>query len=227
MDLCKRIIEAVQAGGAARQAARRFAISPSSASGGNVLAALASCVLLLSGLGMAAAEDELLDDVRHRAEQGDAFYQTGLGIMYLEGDGVPKNDAEAVKWFRMAAEQGDAGSRFGVVTAQFYLGIMYVNGWGVPQDFPEAVKWYRMAAEQGHALSQYALGILYRAGAFGVVPQDLVQAYAWFNIAATQGNEDAARERKGLGETITNEQRARARELSREYWEAYVLPFRN
>jgi TPR repeat protein len=76
-------------------------------------------------------------------------------------------------------------------------------------------------------LSQYALGILYRAGAFGVVPQDLVQAYAWFNIAATQGNEDAARERKGLGETITNEQRARARELSREYWEAYVLPFRN
>ena len=174
-----------------------------------------------------AAEDELLDNVRYRAEQGHAFYQATLGIMYLEGDGVPKNDAEAVKWFRMAAEQGDAGSHLGVVTAQFYLGLVYVNGWGVPQDFLEAVKWYHMAAERGHAISQYSLGLLYRGGAFGIVPQDLVQAYAWFNIVAAQGDEDAARERKDLGGTMTEEQLARAQELSREYWEAYVLPFRN
>lgn len=176
-------------------------------------------------------EDELLDDTRHRAEQGNSFHQTMLGIRYLEGDGVLKNDAEAIKWFRKAAEQSDAdshyGAAFGVVTAQFYLGLMYVQGWGVPQDFPEAVKWYRMAAERGHALSQHVLGLMYRAGALGVVPQDLVQAYAWFNIAATQGNEDAARERKGLGEAMTNEQRTRAQELSREYWETYVLPFRS
>ena len=69
--------------------------------------------------------------------------------------------------------------------------------------------------------------LLYRGGAFGIVPQDLVQAYAWFNIVAAQGDEDAARERRDLGGTMTEEQLARAQELSREYWEAYVLPFRN
>jgi hypothetical protein len=40
----------------------------------------------------------------------------------------------AVKWYRLAAEQGDAG-------AQYRLGIMYLNGRGVPQDDVVAVKW--------------------------------------------------------------------------------------
>ena len=35
---------------------------------------------------------------------GDAAAQTVLGIMYADGDGVPENDAEAVRWFRLAAE---------------------------------------------------------------------------------------------------------------------------
>ena len=57
--------------------------------------------------------------------------------------GVPEDDAEAVRWFRLAAEQGDA-------YAQYNLGRMYANGEGVPEDFVEAVAWYRKAAEQGH-----------------------------------------------------------------------------
>ena len=162
-----------------------------------------------------------LRELRPFAEQGDAVAQTALGLMYMEGRGVPKHNAEAVKWFRMAAGQGDA-------LAQYWLGTMYASGHGVAKDVAEAVKWWRWAAEQGHAGAQYNLGILYRAGAVGnVVSRDWVQAYAWFNIAAAQGNKDAARDRKDLGETMTREQRARAQELSREYWEAYVLPFRN
>jgi uncharacterized protein len=52
--------------------------------------------------------------------------------------------AEAVKWYRLAAEQGNAN-------AQYNLGVMYDNGDGVVQDYAEAVKWYRLAAEQGNA----------------------------------------------------------------------------
>ena len=63
------------------------------------------------------------------------------GYMYDTGEGVPKNDTEAVRWYRMAAEQGDA-------TAQVNLGLMYANGRGVPQNNTEAVRWFRMAAEQ-------------------------------------------------------------------------------
>ncbi|MGI9346414.1 MAG: tetratricopeptide repeat protein, partial [Gammaproteobacteria bacterium] len=50
------------------------------------------------------------------AKQGDVFAQFGLGGMYANGEGVPKNDREAVKWLRLAAEQGDA-------KAQFNLGV--------------------------------------------------------------------------------------------------------
>ena len=61
------------------------------------------------------------------------------------GQGVPQDYAEAVKWYRLAAEQGYAA-------AQYNLGVMYDNGQGVPQDYAEAVKWYRLAAEQGDAM---------------------------------------------------------------------------
>ena len=42
------------------------------------------------------------------AEQGYAGAQHNLGYMYSKGLGVPENDAEAVKWYRKAAEQGFA-----------------------------------------------------------------------------------------------------------------------
>ena len=58
------------------------------------------------------------------AEQGDADAQFHLGVMYESGQGVLRNDAEAIKWYRKAAEQDDA-------VAQFNLGIMYAKGEGV------------------------------------------------------------------------------------------------
>ena len=42
------------------------------------------------------------------ADQGDAVAQTLLGSMYADGQGVPKDDAQAVKWYRLAADQGYA-----------------------------------------------------------------------------------------------------------------------
>ena len=47
--------------------------------------------------------------------------------MYDTGVGVAQDAAEAVRWFRLAAEQGDA-------LAQFDLGVMYATGGGVLQD---------------------------------------------------------------------------------------------
>ena len=43
---------------------------------------------------------------RKLAEQGDAAAQYNLGLMYDNGQGVPQDYAEAVKWYRLAAEQG-------------------------------------------------------------------------------------------------------------------------
>ena len=69
--------------------------------------------------------------------------------MYAYGDGMPKDNAEAVKWVRRAAEQG-------YPQAQVKLGVMYEYGLGVPKDMDEARKWYRKAADQGHAEAQKA-----------------------------------------------------------------------
>ena len=73
------------------------------------------------------------------------------------GYGVEKNYSEAVKWYRKAAEQGDAD-------AQFNLGACYFLGNGVEKNDSEAVKWWRRAAEQGNAKAQEVLrclGIFY------------------------------------------------------------------
>ena len=53
-----------------------------------------------------------LVDIRARAEAGDAEAQKNLGVMYAIGEGMPQDDAEAVAWFRKAAEQGHAEAQF-------------------------------------------------------------------------------------------------------------------
>lgn len=58
------------------------------------------------------------------AEQGNAPAQYSLGLMYRNGRGVPKDDQQAVFWYRKAADQGNAD-------AQYNLGITG-SGLGVP-----------------------------------------------------------------------------------------------
>ena len=58
---------------------------------------------------------------RMLAETGDASAQNRLGLIYQHGEGVPQDDAEAVKWYLKAAEQGHAD-------AQNNLGLIYQNG---------------------------------------------------------------------------------------------------
>jgi Sel1 repeat len=55
------------------------------------------------------------------AQRGDARAQANVGRLYHEGHGVPQDYAEAVKWFRKAADQGYTGS-------QFQLGSLYSHG---------------------------------------------------------------------------------------------------
>jgi TPR repeat protein len=55
--------------------------------------------------------------------------------MFSQGRGVPQDYAEAVRWYRKAADQGYA-------KAQYNLGNMYWYGRGVPQDSAQAERWY-------------------------------------------------------------------------------------
>ena len=121
---------------------------------------------------------------------------------------MPQDDAEAVKWYRLAAEQGHAG-------AQYDLGLIYDNGEGVVQDQDAALKWYRMAADQGHAWAQSNLGIKYAEGQG--VPQDYVRAYMWWNLAAAKGDAGALTNRGTIAKEMTPAQIAKAEKLAREW----------
>ena len=110
------------------------------------------------------------------------------------------------RWYRLAAEQGDAGG-------QYTLGLVYGTGRGVPQDDAEAVRWYRLAAEQGGANVQYNLGSMYADGRG--VPQDYVSAHRWLNLAAATGNEDARKARERVAASMTREQIAEAQARAR------------
>ena len=83
-----------------------------------------------------------------------------------------------MKWFKLAAEQGNA-------SAQYNLGVMYFNGQGGPQNDETAVKWWRLAAKQGYDSAQLFLGFMYESGRG--VPQNDKTAVKWFRLAAEQG----------------------------------------
>ena len=97
---------------------------------------------------------------RLAAEQGHDLARSEVANMYDNGRGVPLDDAEAVRWFRLIAEQDDVMAEF----AQFSLGRKYADGRGVPQDDAEAVRWFRLAAEQGNTPAQFYLGRKYADG---------------------------------------------------------------
>ena len=129
-----------------------------------------------------------LQEWKPLAEQGYAFAQYNLGILYEYGNGVPKDYVEAVKWYRLSAEQGYAIS-------QYSLGLMYSNGYGVLKDKAEAVKWWRLSAEQGYVYAQGMLGIMYELGE-GVLKDDIT-AHMWYNIASGNGHKSAGDWRDG------------------------------
>ncbi len=94
------------------------------------------------------------------AQTGDSNAETALGVLYDNGDGVPKDQRVAVMWYRKAAEKGNP-------QAQLNLGIHCEQGQGVEQEDAVALGWYSKAAEQGYAAAEVALGNMYHRGRGG------------------------------------------------------------
>ncbi len=141
-------------------------------------------------------------------EQGDPRATFYLGFMHDMGFGVPENDKEAIKWYKLAAERGDS-------RGLLFLGYIYDFGSGVPEDNEKAFKWYWLAAKQGFnqakikiydlaknnvseafkilvndaengsAEAQYILGAMYDSGQG--VPQNNKEAVNWYSFAKEQG----------------------------------------
>ena len=88
------------------------------------------------------------------AQQEYVAAQYRLGEMYNYGEGVPRNDELARRWFEQAAARGHAD-------AQYRLGCMYRKGEGVPRDDDLARRWLKKAIAQGHADALNDFGKMY------------------------------------------------------------------
>jgi TPR repeat protein len=113
-------------------------------------------------------------------QHGNAQAAAGLALLYVNGQGVPKDDAEAVRLFKIAADLGNAQGQNG-------LGYLFQQGRGGPKDDIEAARLFKLAADQGYPAAQENLGRLYRAGRGGL-PKDEAEAVRLFKLAADQGH---------------------------------------
>ena len=107
-----------------------------------------------------------LREWRPLAEQGDARAQFDLGLLYENGDGVPRDYAKAHEWYEKSAAQGGA-------KAQFYLGMQCAFGEGGPLDLVQAYMWYSLAAGNGHAAATVYRNDLARQ----MTPAQIVEAH--------------------------------------------------
>ena len=116
---------------------------------------------------------------RTAAARGDAKIQasakTRIGILYEWGLGVPRDYAEAWKWFLEAANLGDG-------FAQAYIGDYYFHGIGRERSFTDALHWYRAAADKNVPLGISQVGWIYLNG-LGVAP-DTAEARRWYQKGA-------------------------------------------
>lgn len=106
--------------------------------------------------------------------------QVRIGYMYEAGQGVNQDYAEAFRWYRRAAEQGEA-------IGQNNLGNMYSDGKGVTKDYAESAKWFKKSADQGCAIgcANWGWSLYYGHG----VAQDRKAAYHWLKKAADAGRD--------------------------------------
>lgn len=172
-----------------------------------------ACVLLIAG-----DEDEL-NRLRAKAEQGSADAMIELAAAYHGGMGAPMDLEAAADWLRKAADAGapeahvwlgemqetgagvprdleaarqryERAAAAGVPSANFRLGLMHFEGWSVPRDSDTALAFFRLAAEGGYVPAQRALAEILM---FGIrVSKDPEDALHWAEKAALVEDADAA-----------------------------------
>jgi TPR repeat protein len=147
------------------------------------------------------------------ARNGSGAASTKLGLMYLKGDSVSKDDAKGMSFLQEAAVNGNveaqqylkesakktdwervskiqwvlAAAEQGDVEAQARLGVIYSSS--PESNYEEALAWYKKAASQGNTRAMVDIGDMYKRGK-GVVA-NLQEAFNWYSKAAEIGNGEA------------------------------------
>jgi TPR repeat protein len=141
---------------------------------------IAAAALLLAVTISGHAQNLTFADAQASAAKGDPEAEFQLGRAYDRGDGVPQDYAQALNWYKKAAEAGNA-------KAMNNLGVIYADGHGVKADRAEAINWFRQGAEKGAVRAQVNLAQHLEAD-----PATKTSSVQWYRKAAEQGDVDSA-----------------------------------
>ncbi len=172
-------------------------------------------------------------ELEKHAVSGDPVAQYLLGRAYADGKGVGKSIDDAIKWYRLAAEQGDTPSldmlgalyfsgdgvakdirqarqffqrsaELGSAIGAYSIGYMFFHGHGVEKDSKEAFRWFLQSANGGHGASQYQVALQYWNGEG--VEKNLTEAYAWIKVAQENSVEGADESQKFMSPRLNSDQ---------------------
>ncbi len=163
-------------------------------------------------------DEELLQSwvsiVRQKAGQGDPFFKVVMGILFLEGKGMEKDNQRFFALLEEAATLGyhDAFAKLGNLhstgiivkknmekAVEYYtkagelgsafalynIGCIYNNETEVSRNVKKAMMYWKQSAEMGHALAQYNLGLFYAEGEGG--EYNPAEGKQWLEKSAAQG----------------------------------------
>ncbi len=134
--------------------------------------------IIISNTAKPHKEIKDLKSIRCKAEDGDAQAKCELGMIYdggyfANGQDIPQDNTEAVKWYRLAANHGHP-------TAQYNLGWMYYAGAGVEQDYDEALRLTQLASENGMPNTQARFDLIKKAQV------DYIEEEQWHRLTKKQ-----------------------------------------
>jgi len=132
------------------------------------------------------------------ANQGYALAQHKLGLMYMQGMGVPRDREKELEWYHKAAENGLSASHYAI-------GRVY---------YDMAEEWFEKGAKLGNFSSQYQLGKIY------AIRKDYVKAYMWLSLASNNKYHRDPELLSEVGSKMTQEQIEQAKQSAKK-WEPF------
>jgi hypothetical protein len=181
-------------------------------------------------LAQEAGSESAADAVRRMNADSRSFDTSAafekIADMYAQGNDLPKDYGEGVRWYRRAAERGgirvrtklaglliegqdydegrrlcEEGAKQKYPPAVYCVGLIYQRGLGVIRNPVEAAKWFNRAAELGYTPAMLRLGEMYSKGSG--VSLDKISAYAFILLASSKIPE-AEQERASLEKEMSS-----------------------
>jgi TPR repeat protein len=147
-----------------------------------------------------------LKDTIDAANAGDVLAQCVIAGHYYAGKTLPRSLPDAEKWWRIAAQNGNAA-------AQYCLGFNCYGQIGVD----EAVEWITKSANNGYYRAQTFLGCMHLTG-WKIVKRDRIIALKWLMLGAERKSAFLAKVFYALVEICSTRAAVRASKLLAEEW---------